>query len=405
MKIRRILTDALKNLAKYKLRSFLMMIGIVIGIIALTMVISAGLGAKKRVMDRVKKFGLESLMVRSNAGSRLGPKPSSSDLITTLTLQDAEIIKKEIRGISEIAPFNNTGNSNIGYFEKSTTAALFGITPLWAFVWDWDVTHGEFITDEDMSSLNRVCLLGPTVLKELFGETNPIGEQIQIGNVPFMVKGILQEKGISPGGGDMDNRVMIPLSTYMRRVANVDYLGGIKILLNSSADVEKVKEEIVSLLRERHKIAPGTPDDFAVTTATEVTKVAETISGTFNLFLVLLAGISLITGGVVVANIMFISVNERKKEIGLRKAVGANTKDIMNQFLFESSTVTFLGGLIGLILGAAGARILSLVMNLPVAVSWIAIMAGVISSTIIGTIAGIQPARRAAKMNPVDSLR
>jgi len=256
-----------------------------------------------------------------------------------------------------------------------------------------------------MSSLNRICLIGPTVKKELFGENNPIGEQIQVGNVQFEIKGVLVSKGTSPGGGDMDNRVMIPLSTFMRRVANVDYLAGIKILLESGSDINKTSEEITSILRERHKLADGIPDDFTVTTPTEVTKMAEKISGTFNLFLVLLAGISLITGGIVVANIMFISVNERKKEIGLRKAIGANIKDIMNQFLFESSAVALMGGLIGIILGTVGAKILSLVMQMPISISWGSILIGVVSSTLIGIIAGIQPARRAAKQEPIDALR
>ena len=233
MKTKRIIFNGLKNLAKYKLRSFLMMIGIVIGILALTMVISAGLGARNQVMGRIKKFGLESLMINTGAGSMIGKQASASQLTTTLTLEDAEYLKREIRAIKEIAPFNRKGNSSISYFEKSTTAALFGVTPSWAYVWDWDVTEGEFITDEDISSLNRICLIGPTVQKELFGDNNPIGEQIQAGNVQFKIKGILVSKGISPAGGDMDNRVMIPLSTYMRRVANVDYLFGIKILLNN----------------------------------------------------------------------------------------------------------------------------------------------------------------------------
>ena len=405
MKTRRIIINALKNLAKYKLRSFLMMLGIIIGIIALTMVISLGLGAKNLVMERVKKFGLESIMVNANSGGMMGQQASPGQEITTLKPEDAEYLKREIRSIQEIAPFNRKGNSTINYFERSTTAALFGVTPSWAYVWDWDVNDGEFITDEDMSSLNRVCLIGPTVKKELFGDNDPIGEQIQAGNVQFKIKGVLVAKGTSPGGGDMDNRVMIPLSTYMRRVANVDYLAGIKILLKSGSDINKTSEEITSILRERHNISAGLPDDFTVTTPTEVTKVAEKVSGTFNLFLVLLAGISLVTGGVVVANIMFISVNERKKEIGLRKAIGANINDIMNQFLFESSAVTLTGGVIGIILGAAGAKILSMVMQMPVSVSWGAILTGVVSSTIIGIIAGIQPARRAAKLQPVESLR
>jgi len=405
MKTRRIIINAFKNLAKYKLRSFLMMLGIVIGIIALTMVISIGLGAKDRVMERVKKFGLESLMVNANSGAMMGQQVSPGQEITTLKLEDADYLKRELRSIEEIAPFNRRGNSTVNYFEKSTTAALFGVTPSWAYVWDWDVADGEFITGEDMSSLNRICLIGPTVKKELFGENNPIGEQIQVGNVQFKIKGDLVSKGTSPGGGDMDNRIMIPLSTFMRRVANVDYLAGIKILLESGSDINKTSEEISSILRERHKLADGIPDDFTVTTPTEVTKMAEKISGTFNLFLVLLAGISLITGGIVVANIMFISVNERKKEIGLRKAIGANIKDIINQFLFESSAVALMGGLIGIILGTVGAKILSLVMQMPISISWGSILIGVVSSTLIGIIAGIQPARRAAKQEPIDALR
>jgi putative ABC transport system permease protein len=405
MKTKRILLNALKNLAKFKTRSFLMMIGIIIGILALTMVVSIGFGAKNLVMERVEKFGLESLMVNATTGSMTSRQASSGQEITTLTLEDAEYLQREIRVIEEIAPFNRRGNSNVSYFEKSTTAALFGVTPSWAYVWDWDVVKGEFITEEDMTSLNRICLIGPTVQKELFGEKDPIGEKIQVGNVQFEVRGILVSKGTSAGGGDMDNRVMIPLSTFMRRVANVDYIAGIKILLSDSYDIDETAEEIRSILRERHSISQGTPDDFAVTTPTEVTVMAERVSGTFNLFLALLAGISLITGGIVVANIMFISVNERKKEIGLRKAVGANTRDILNQFLIEAAAVTLLGGLAGIILGVAGAKILNIVMQMPVSVSWASILTGVISSTIIGIIAGIQPARRAARLQPVETLR
>jgi putative ABC transport system permease protein len=405
MKTQRIIINSLKNLVRFKTRTFLMMIGIVIGILALTMVLSIGFGAKNQVMGRVEKFGLESLMINAGSGTMMSRQASSGQQITTLTLEDAEHLNREIRGIRGMAPFNRRGNSSISYFEKTTTAALFGVTPSWAYVWDWDVAEGEFITEEDMAALNRICLIGPTVKRELFGEKNPIGEKIQVGNVQFEVRGILVSKGTSAGGGDMDNRVMIPLTTFMRRVANVDYLAGIKILLNSSSDIDKISEEITSILRERHNIADGIPDDFAVTTPTEITEMAEKVSGTFNLFLALLAGISLITGGIVVANIMFISVNERKKEIGLRKAIGANTSDIMNQFLFEAAAVTLLGGLAGILLGAGGAKILSILMKMPVSVSWASILIGVLSSTIIGIIAGIQPARKAARLQPVETLK
>jgi len=405
MRTRRIFKSALKSLWKFKLRSFLMMIGIVIGIIALTVIVSAGFGAKNLVMERVKKFGLESLMVTAGGGIQLTERGSSGQLNTTLKLDDAEYLLNEISEIKEVAPYNRKGNSEIKYFDKTTSAALFGVTPSWAYVWDWDVSDGEFISDEDIASLNRVCLIGPTAQIELFGEKNPIGEKINIGNIQFEVKGVLQSKGTSPGGGDMDNRIMIPLSTFMRRVANVDYIFAIKILLNPQKETSTIVEDINSILRERHSLAQGTPDDFTITTPTEVTKMAENISGTFNLFLAILAAISLITGGVVVANIMFISVNERKREIGLRKAVGANSKDILAQFLIEAILVTLTAGLLGVLLGSAGAKILGVLMQMPISVSWPSILIGVVFSSLIGIIAGIQPAKRAAILQPVVALK
>jgi len=404
MKTNRLLKIAYVGLGRNKLRTFLMMIGIVIGITALTLIISAGMGAQDRVMDRVKKFGLESIMVSAGSGSMMG-QPTGGQPTTTLKLEDAEVIKREVTTVVDIAPFNRKGEAEIKYMDKSTTTTVFGITPAWANVWNWDVEEGDFISEEDMSNLNRVCLLGPTVKKELFGDENPIGQQIRIGNIQFEVKGIMQSKGTSPRGGDMDNRINIPLTTFIRRVSNVDHIAAVKILLTSSKEIDKTLENIRAILRERHSIARGFPDDFAITTPTEVTKVAEKVAGTFNIFLALVAGISLIAGGVVVANIMLISVNERKKEIGLRKAVGAKSKDIMLQFLFEASAVTLIGGVIGIILGGIGAKVLEMITGMPVSISWEGVALGVVSSSLVGIIAGLQPAKRASKLQPVEALR
>jgi putative ABC transport system permease protein len=405
MKTNRIIINALKSLGKNKLRSFLMMIGIIIGILALTLIVSVGFGAKDLVMERVDKFGTKSLMIFAGGGIQLSQRDAAQGS-TTLKPEDAEFLAREIPEIIDLAPFSRKGNSgDIKYFEKSTTAAVFGATPSYASVWEWDVTQGEYITDEDMKTLNRVCLIGPTVKKELFGEKNPIGELIRIGNIQFEVKGILEPKGTSPGGGDMDNRIMVPLTTFLRRVANIDYLSGIKVLLHDSKQIEPVAENIKQVLRERHQLAEGVPDDFTIITPTEVTEMAEKVSGTFNIFLALLAGLSLITGGFVIANIMTISVNERKKEIGLRKAVGASSNKIVLQFLFEALAVTISGGIIGIVLGGGGAIVLGRVMQMPVSVSWESILVGVISASIIGIIAGIQPAKKAARLNPIEALK
>ena len=404
MKTKRIILSALKSLGKNKLRTFLMMIGIIIGIIALTLIVSVGFGAKDQVMERVNKFGTHSLMVFAGGGTQMS-QISATQGTTNLKPEDVEYLEREIPEIKSLAPFSRQANMDIKYFEKSTNATVFGITPSWASVWDWDVSEGDFINDEDMKSLNRICLIGSTVQKELFGDNYPIGEMIRVGNIQFEVKGILEPKGTSPRGGDMDNRIMVPLTTFMRRVANVDYLSAVKILLVNQGDMNITVEKISQILRERHSLAEGIPDDFSIVTPTEATKMAEKVSGTFNIFLALLAGLSLITGGFVIANIMTISVNERKKEIGLRMAIGASPKKIVMQFLFEALAVTIAGGVIGIIIGGTGAVVLGMVMQIPVSVSWESILVGVISASVIGVIAGIQPAKKAARLNPIEALK
>jgi len=352
----------------------------------------------------VKKFGLESMMVFAGAGREMG-QPTSGQPATTLSLEDAATMKQEIKAIADVAPFSRKGQAEVKFQEKSKTTTVFGVTPSWAPVWDWDAAEGDFITDEDMTNLARVCVIGPTVQKELFGTANPIGEQLRIGSVQFEIKGIMQVKGTSPGGGDMDDRIYIPLSTLMRRVANVDFISAIKIRLTTAKDMERTAADIKALLRERHKLAAETPDDFTITTPTEVTKMAEKVAGTFNIFLALVAAISLIAGGVVVANIMLISVSERRKEIGLRKAVGAQRKDIMLQFLYEATAVTLTGGMIGIVLGAIGAKILEAITQMPTSISWESVALGVVFSSLVGIVAGLQPAKKAAALQPIEALR
>jgi putative ABC transport system permease protein len=394
---------AFVGLGRNKLRTFLMMVGVVIGITALTMVVAAALGAQERIIERVKQFGYETLMVRAGGDVERGAMTDGE--VTTLKMEDAEAILTEVNSVVEIAPFNRRGRSDVVYQDKSASAPLFGVTPGWSTVWNWHVARGDFISDRDIEQLARICVIGSTVQRELFGDMNPIGEMIRVGNVPFEIIGVMEERGISAGGGDMDNRVFIPLSTFMRRVANVDHIYGIRILLGSVRNVDTAIEEISVLLRERHNIAPGIPDDFTVRSAEEVQAMVEGMLGTFNILLVLVAGISLIAGGIVVANIMLISVNERRREIGLRKAVGARKKDITTQFLFEATAVTLTGGVIGIVLGGVGAFLLETITQTPTAISWVSVAVGVVFSALVGIIAGMQPAKRAAALQPVEALR
>jgi putative ABC transport system permease protein len=403
MKTGRALKVAFKALGRNKLRTFLMMIGIVIGIAALTIIVSAGLGARKKVMERVRKFGLDCVMIW--AGGPEAVPPNAGAPATTLKLEDAKALKQNIRSVADVAPIHRQAQVDVKYQDKSATTMIFACTRAFGPSMDLEVVQGDFITDSDVTDLARVGVIAPTVRKELFGSTNPIGEQVRIGNVSFEIKGIMKAKGVSPHGGDMDDRIYIPLSTYMRRLANVDYIGAIRVQFKSPDNIKAAIPEMTSLLRERHQLAAGLPDDFSIVTPAEITKVAQKALGAFNILLVLIAGIALISGGVVVANIMLISVTERRKEIGLRKAVGARSRDIMTQFLLEATFVTLAGGIAGVVIGIAGAQLLGAMTKMPVAVSWESIVLGLVFSTLVGVVAGLQPARRASRLQPIEALR
>jgi len=408
MRARRMVGQAFRGLNRNRLRSFFMMTGIAVGITVLTVVLSAGMGARERIMDRVRVFGLENMMVWAGGPtdqSRMGGGGETSAVTATMKLADAEAMRSEVSGIREVAPFARAGQTEIRWRDASFTAPTFGVTPEWTAVWDWHVDRGTFITHEDNEILARVAVIGPTVVRELFGDADPMGETIHVGGVPFEVTGIMLEKGTSAGGGDMDNRVFVPLATYLRRVANVDYLSGIRVQVRGVRDMESAATDIAALLRERHDLGPGVPDDFRVTTPTEVTAMVEEMQGTFNLFLIVVAGIALVVGGVVVANIMLLSVSERRGEIGLRKAVGAKVRDIRRQFLAESVTVTFAGGLGGILLGVGGNTLLELFTGTPALLTWQVPAAGILFATVVGLVAGLYPARKAAAMAPVDALR
>lgn len=409
MKTRRMMSQAVRGLNRNRLRTFFMMAGITVGITVLTVVLSAGMGARERIMERVRVFGLENMMVWAGGPTdqtRMGGEGAqATDVTATLKLEDAEAIRNEVRRVREAAPFSRAGPTEVRWRDRTLTARVFGVTPEWADVWDWFVDRGTFVTHEDNETMARTAAIGPTVVRELFGDQDPMGEVILVRGVPFEITGIMEEKGMSAGGGDMDDRVFVPLNTYMRRVANVDYLSGIRVQVQGIRDMEPAAADITALLRERHALSPGVPDDFRIVTPTEITTMVEEMQGTFNLFLILVAGIALVVGGVVVANIMLLSVNERRAEIGLRKAVGAKARHIRGQFLIESVAVTFLGGVGGVILGMVGNLIMEGFTGTPALLTWHVLAAGILFSSVVGLVAGLHPARKAAAMAPVDALR
>jgi putative ABC transport system permease protein len=293
----------------------------------------------------------------------------------------------------------------VKYREKSLDLRIMGNSPNAEEVWDRSVLSGSFYTEMDMKQSARVALVGTTVLKELFGGIDPVGEQIRIGTVPFRVIGVLEPMGIDPHGLDRDNEINVPITTIMRRLMNVDYITAAKLRLADKSKMAETAAQIRQILRERHHITADEPDDFALITPVKVREIFARMSGVFSVFLPLIAGIALLAGGVVAAALMLITVNERTGEIGLRKALGARAKDIMVQFIMETTIITVSGGLLGFLLGTLALQVFAVKMKLPPVVPWEAFILGMVSSAIVGMAAGIIPARRAASLEPVEALR
>ncbi len=404
MKKLRSMVVAFNALGKNKLRSFLMMIGIVIGITAVTIIVSMALGSKAEVMERVERFGTDAINVFGMAMRAPGSGPRGRP-VSSLKLDDALAIEQKVGNINFVAPMSMRWGADIRFEDKYLRSMLSAVTEDFIGMWEWDLEKGDFITRLDNERLARVVVIGPTVFNEFFPGEDPIGKTIKIENVPFEVKGVLADMGQSAGGRDMGNTVIIPLNTYLRRVANVETIDGIRIQVTDSKHLYETAEEIKEVIRENHGIMDGDEDDFSIITPTEVLAFSEHISGTFNVLLIIVAGISLVAGGVVVANIMLISVNERKFEIGLRKSVGARKIDILYQFLFETVAVTVSGGFIGVLLGILGAFLFKQFGKTPVSISWEGIAIGLGFSIIVGILSGIHPAVRASRMSPIEALR
>ena len=402
MRIMRIAKEGARALAAHRLRTFLMMAGTIIGIAALTVIMAVGKGTEKKVMKRVNAFGTHVIMITAGGGKGFSPPQEG---VTTLRPDDAEAIRAQVPGMELLNVFAMKRGLPVKAGASQTQAVVTATDQNWHEAWDWPVADGEPITDEDQATMARVCVLGTTTAKELFGDQNPIGEYVQVGNVRFRVKGVLQTRGVSPHGGNFDSRVMIPLSTGLRRLFNQDHITNIRLKVGDSSRLTQLGEEVRQLLRRRHTITPPKEDDFSVFTAAEVAKEARGISRTLTYLLSALAGLSLLVGGIVLMNILLISVGERKKEIGLRRALGATQGDIFRQFLVESLSVTIIGMVTGSLLGWAVSVVLARVTQSPVVISWEPFALALAFALVVGVFFGVQPARRAAKLRPVEALR
>lgn len=403
MRVLRIAGEGINSLAANKLRTFFMMAGTIVGIAALTVIMAIGKGTEKKVMKRVEVFGPRAMMLIAGGGRALPPPDTS---VTTLTLEDAQAIRDEIPGLALVTPQAWQFDVSLKHENNQIQAVVWGVEPQWHEAWEWYAAEGEGISDEDVATLNRTCVIGTAVKRDLFGNTDPIGKSLYINKVGLTVKGVLEHRGTTGGdGGEFDNRVIIPITTAMRRVMNVDHVGAIRIVTQDASLMEQQARQIEDLIRRRHHITPDVEDDFRIITPAIIARMVRGTSRTLSLLLMALAGLSLLVGGVVLMNILLISVAERTKEIGLRRAVGATRGDIFAQFLTESLSVTFLGMLLGSALGGAASLALGRLTPMPAVISWEPFALALVFALLVGTFFGVQPARRAAHLHPVEALR
>jgi putative ABC transport system permease protein len=402
MRLPRIAKEGLQALGINKLRTFFMMAGTIVGVAALVVIMAIGKGTEKKVAKRMQNFGPNAMMLIAGGGKDLPPPDMT---VTTLTLEDSEAIRNQIDGLKTISPMAWRFQMNATREANQHQAVVWGVEPNWHDAWNWHVVAGDEIADEDVATMARVCVIGETVRRELFGQTDPIGERLYINKVALTVKGVLKSRGTSPLGTDFDSRVIIPITTAMRRVMNVDYVGAIRIITEDPSLMSQQAQQIRNLIHQRHHITPPEEDDFRIITAEIIAELARGTSGTLSLLLIALAGLSLIVGGVVLMNILLISVAERKQEIGLRRAVGATRRDIFVQFLTESLAVTVLGMVLGSLAGLGASLALPRLTPIMAIPSWEPFGLALVFALLVGTFFGVQPARRAARLSPVEALR
>ena len=405
MKTQRLIRHGLRDMGRHRLRTFFMMLGTFVGVLALTVTLAIGQGTREAVTENIERmFSGNSILISAGGGGMMGG-PGANGPTTTLVVEDLEEIQASIPGIRVFDPMILDMGREVVYQGNSATVRVLGHSDHHEEVWNRGVSRGAFFGEEEVRSSGRVALVGETLVRDLFEGADPIGLQLRVGTVPFQVIGVLDSMGIDPHGWDRDNEVIVPYTTMMRRVLNVDYIGTAKILVEGTVDLDVTVAAIEASLRERHALAEGVPNDFSMITPVQVEEMVASMNRIFTLFLPLLAAVSLLIGGIVVANLMLMGVNERRSEIGLRKAVGARDRDIWLQFLLESSLVTVVGGVSALLVGALGLAVVGRAMEGISVMPWEAATLGLVAAVVVGLLAGVFPARRAAALEPVQTLR
>ncbi|MGB7624804.1 MAG: ABC transporter permease [Terriglobia bacterium] len=392
---------AWKALGRHKLRATLTLLGISIGIAAVIAMVSIGDGANRAVIQKLENMGTNMLFVEAGNRQIQGVRTA----FNTMMYEDVVAVRNQCPSVALASP-NVDFRAQVGYEDHNWNTQINGVDLDYRLIRHWNVVKGDYFTDSDLSSAEKVAVLGQTIVEQLFPEgKNPVGETIRVRGNPYKVVGVLETKGSSVTGADQDDNIIIPWTTAQRKMLGIRYIKDMYISVVSREQIGMAKDQITSLMRQRHHLRPDQPDDFSIRDYTEIAEMVNETNRIMTLLLATVASLALFIGGINTMNIMLVTVTERTREIGLRLAVGAHQSDVRLQFLVEAVTLTVVGGVIGVGLGILSSAVISNVLEWPTVISLIAILVGLSVSAFVGMVFGYYPAHKAATLDPIDALR
>jgi putative ABC transport system permease protein len=405
VKIQNVLRIALVAIRRNAVRSALTMLGVIIGVASVIAMIALGSGARAAIDDQIQQQGTNVIYVSAGSfGRGPGTARGGAGSTTTLTLEDAQTIAREIPTVARVSPMVR-GRAQVVAGNQNWNTSIEGGNEDYIVIRNWPLASGDDFTARDVLVAEKVALLGPTVAKTLFPDSDPVGQIIRVKNLPFRVTAVLTSKGQNQWGQDQDDIIIAPYTTVQKKLLGITYIQQIVLSATSSDAVEPAAVEITKLMRQRHKIQDPNDDDFTVRTVAEMAATRTEMANTMTMLLMSVASVSLLVGGIGIMNIMLVSVTERTREIGLRMAVGARTRDILRQFLAEAVSLSIVGGAIGVLLGMSVSRLLTTGLGWPTVITPTSIIVAFAFAGAVGVFFGFYPARKAAELDPIEALR